>query len=202
RGLLHDAVAAYRQQPGAARLLARHLERLDEPLRVAVAGRLKAGKSTLLNALVGERLAPTDAGECTRVVTWYRNGPIPRVVLHPVSGPPRVLPVRRSDGALRLDLGGTPVDEVDRLAVDWPTTALAPMTLVDTPGVASLTESAGERTKAFVATDEVPAPDALVYLTRQLQPEDLGVLDAFRAATGGADLATTTLVVLSRADEA
>ena len=200
--LLDDAIALYADVPAAAARLRAQRDRLDEPLRVGLVGRVKAGKSTLLNALVGERLAPTDAGECTRVVTWYRNGPIPRVVLHPVSGPPRVLPVRRSDGALRLDLGGTPVDEVDRLAVDWPTTALAPMTLVDTPGVASLTESAGERTKAFVATDEVPAPDALVYLTRQLQPEDLGVLNAFRAATGGADLATTTLLVLSRADEA
>ena len=47
--------------------------RLEEPLRVAIAGRVKAGKSTLLNALVGERLAATDAGECTRVVTWYRH---------------------------------------------------------------------------------------------------------------------------------
>ena len=33
--------------------------------RVAIAGKVKAGKSTLLNALVGEMLAPTDAGECT-----------------------------------------------------------------------------------------------------------------------------------------
>ena len=37
--------------------------RLDEPLRVAIAGKVKAGKSTLLNALVGELLAPTDTGE-------------------------------------------------------------------------------------------------------------------------------------------
>ncbi|MDG2040937.1 MAG: dynamin family protein, partial [Ilumatobacter sp.] len=43
--------------------------RLDEPLRVAIAGKVKAGKSTLLNALVGELLAPTDTGECTKVVT-------------------------------------------------------------------------------------------------------------------------------------
>ncbi|WP_448626182.1 dynamin family protein [Geodermatophilus sp. URMC 64] len=202
RDLLDAALDRYADVPAAAARLRAQRDRLDEPLRVGIVGRVKAGKSTLLNALVGERLAPTDAGECTRVVTWYRNGPIPRVVLHPVTGPPRVLPVHRAEGALRLDLGGTPVAEVNRLAVDWPTTALVPMTLVDTPGVASVTAGAGERTRAFVATDEVPAPDALVYLTRQVQPEDLAVLSAFRSATGGAGLATTTLLVLSRADEA
>ena len=53
--------------------------RLDGPLRVAIAGKVKAGKSTLLNALVGENVAPTDASECTRVVTWYRNGQVYRV---------------------------------------------------------------------------------------------------------------------------
>src|SRR5687768_10475222 len=56
--------------------------RLDEPLRVAIAGKVKAGKSTLLNALVGEELAPTDAGECTRIVTWYVDGIAYRVTLY------------------------------------------------------------------------------------------------------------------------
>ena len=36
----------------------------------------------LLNALVGEPLAPTDEGECTRVVTWYHDGVTYRVTIH------------------------------------------------------------------------------------------------------------------------
>ena len=47
------------------------LRRLSAPLQVAVAGRIKSGKSTLVNALIGRRVAPTDGGECTRLVTRF-----------------------------------------------------------------------------------------------------------------------------------
>ena len=79
---LHEEVRALGQRAAAAyvgrrRSLSstRTLARLDQPLRVAIAGKVNPGKSTLLNALVGDHLAPTDARECTRVVTWYRDGP-------------------------------------------------------------------------------------------------------------------------------
>jgi len=72
RPLLDEAIALYRDDPVGAELETART-RLDEPLRVAIAGKVKAGKSTLLNALVGEDLAPTDAGECTKIVTWYRH---------------------------------------------------------------------------------------------------------------------------------
>jgi hypothetical protein len=72
-GRLCDEAAALVGDGPAARELASLRDALDGPLRVAIAGRVKAGKSTLLNALVGERLAPTDAGECTRLVTTYRE---------------------------------------------------------------------------------------------------------------------------------
>jgi hypothetical protein len=66
---------------------------LDEPLRLAVAGRVKAGKSTLVNALVGRRVAPTKAGECTRVVTWYRYGAPDRAEVRLRTGEVRDLPL-------------------------------------------------------------------------------------------------------------
>ena len=65
RAMLAEATQAYEGTPDHAPLRAM-ARRLDEPLRVAIVGRVKAGKSTLLNALVGERLAATDAGEIGR----------------------------------------------------------------------------------------------------------------------------------------
>jgi len=68
-GRLLRAAAAQATGPRAHAELQELSARLTGPLRLAIAGKIKAGKSTLLNALVGEELAPTDAGECTRIVT-------------------------------------------------------------------------------------------------------------------------------------
>jgi energy-coupling factor transporter ATP-binding protein EcfA2 len=199
RALLDDALEAYRGEPAVAARLAEARRRLDEPLRLALVGRVKSGKSTLLNALVGARIAPTDAGECTRVVTLYRYGATPRVLLHGTDGGSRHLPVRRAGGGLQLELGGTSPEDVASLEVDWPSADLLPATVVDTPGTASLSAGTSARTHAFLAADEGPSgADAVVFLTRQPQPEDLAVLAAFQEATGGR---TATITVLSRADE-
>ena len=71
-------------------------------------GRVKAGKSTLLNALVGEELAPTDAGECTKLVTWYIGGHATQVIAVHKDGRREQRPFSREGGALDVDLGGRP----------------------------------------------------------------------------------------------
>jgi hypothetical protein len=202
RGLLDDAVERYRDVPAVAGRLAAQRRRLDEPLRLALVGRVKSGKSTLLNALVGARVAPTDAGECTRVVTLYRHGATPRVQLHGADGGEWALPVRRADGGLQLDLGGTPAEEVDHLLVEWPAADLLPATVVDTPGISSLSAGTSARTRTFLDAGEGPSgADAVVFLTRQPQPEDVAVLAGFQDDSGAGGAHTTTITVLSRADE-
>ncbi|WP_299488034.1 dynamin family protein [Acaryochloris sp. IP29b_bin.137] len=50
--------------------------------RLVVLGDLKRGKSTLLNALLGERLLPSDVNPCTAVLTVLKHGPQKQVTIH------------------------------------------------------------------------------------------------------------------------
>jgi hypothetical protein len=202
RGLLRRATEAYRDKPETHAWLQRHLERIDEPLRVAIAGKVKAGKSTLLNALVGEQIAPTDAGECTRVVTWYRNAHAPKITMHPLEGIPRPLPIRRHDGRLQIDLDGMAPENLDRLVVDWPSQSLRSLTLIDTPGIASTSTEVSARTATVLTPDDEPTvADAVIYLMRHLHAADIDFLESFRDQGVARATAVNTIAVLSRADE-
>ncbi len=202
RPLVARAVAAYAGTPQEAPLQA-VLDRLDAPLRVAIAGKVKAGKSTLLNALVGERLAPTDEGECTRIVTWYQDGITYRVTLDPHDGAPRQVPFTRDEGAIDVDLQDVPAAAVERLVVEWPTPSLKRMTLIDTPGIASLSTDVSARTEAFLTPEDEKATeaDAVLYLMKHLHSSDVGFLEAFHDEETSQATPVNAIAVLSRADE-
>lgn len=202
RSLLARAAVSL-EDPAALAVVSLASARLAEPLRVAIAGMVKAGKSTLLNAMVGEELAPTDAGECTRVVTWYRDGPAYRVTLALEDGGLEPRPFDRVAGALRISLD-RPLAEVAALNVEVPSRRLRQHTLIDTPGLASLSSDVSQRTYSFLSAedpDAVPQADAVVYLLRHMHGSDLNFLEAFH----GDDLANGSPInaigVLSRADE-
>ncbi|MDQ2662333.1 MAG: dynamin family protein [Actinomycetota bacterium] len=202
RALLDAAIAEYHDDDHALRQLEEHADRLGEPLRVAIAGMVKAGKSTLLNAIIGEEIAPTDAGECTKVITWYRHGATPRITMHLSAGGIRSLPVRREGGQLVIDLGSTSADDVARIEVEWPSKRLEEVTLIDTPGIASLSSEVSARSAAFLTPQETPPEaDAIVYLMRHLHATDLGFLSAFHDTSVGRSATVNAMAVLSRADE-
>jgi hypothetical protein len=204
------------------------LARLDGPLQVAVAGRIKAGKSTLVNALVGRRIAPTDVGECTRLVTRFQYGTVDRLEVVYADGRRTTRPLA-PDGGIPADLG---VDnaEVSHLAAYLPSGLLAGITVIDTPGLGSLDADSVSRTEQLLGTarpkrDQAGAGDghsragtsdeldpvsrlalagaeAVVYVfTQGMRADDTGTLAAFTAATAARDAGpVNALAVLNKAD--
>ena len=189
--------------PEAATSLQETLTRLRGPIRLAFSGKVKAGKSTLLNAIIGEELAPTDAGECTRIVTWYRYSVRPYALLFPVQGEQVECTYRRPGGALEVDLGGYEADSVDHLEIGWPSDRLRNVTLIDTPGIASISTEVSERTHRAMSAESgrVPVADAVLYLLRHTHSADLRFLASFHDDEVAEGTPVNTVGVLSRADE-
>ncbi len=177
--------------------------RLDEPLRVAIAGKIKAGKSTLLNGLVGEELAPTDASECTKIVTWYVDGISYSATLHLENGSEVSTAFSRQSGAIDVDLQGYPAESIKQIVVEWPSSSLTELSLIDTPGIASINNDVSARTLRFVLAepDHESKADAVIYLMRHLHPTDIRFLEAFQDMQVGRTNPINAIGVLSRADE-
>lgn len=207
RAILGGTIQAYRGEPAFRNRpevfyeLDRIGARLNEPIRIALAGTLKAGKSTLLNALVGQDIAPTDATEATRIVTWFRHGPTPKVTANHWGGRHSNVPINHSAG-LTFDFRALNPADVADLDVEWPAEELVETTIIDTPGTSSLTREASERTlRLLVPPDGVPRVDAVVFLLRTLNAADTALLKQIGQLVGGSAGALGIIGVASRADE-
>lgn len=205
---------------GTAAGFAEVLRRLGAPLQVAVAGRLKSGKSTLVNALIGRRVAPTDIGECTRLVTRFQYGTVDRVEVVFTDGRKQVLPFA-ADGMIPAELG-VDIKEVSHIEAYLTNAVLESMTVIDTPGLGSLDAASVSRTEALLGAakrheDEdgegadnlddtsrsaVAGAEAVLYVVTQgVRADDQQALAAFTAATASREAGpVNAIAVLNKAD--
>lgn len=214
---MNDLVAALCDQaaaaltPGPARsAVDRVREKLTDPLWVTVAGGVSSGKSTLVNALLGQRIAAVDAGECTRVVTRFRYDHHERAEVELTDGSTRTLAL--TDGGLPAELG-VPSDQVEQVVVHLSNAGLRRLGIVDTPGLNTVTDRNEERTGDFLGlaaasaggratADSIGRADALVLLMPHLRQSDVEVLGAFRQLYAGTGLsAFNAVAVLSKVDQ-
>ncbi|MFF0471012.1 GTP-binding protein [Micromonospora zamorensis] len=193
-GLLNQAIDLYQGNPRAVGQLRNQVARLEQPLRIAVAGPWRSGKSTVLNALMGEEVAPVERAD--GVFTWYEDGPAPRATAYPAGQPPQELTVVKSATGLRVDLGWDTGDVRD-IVVQWPTRALRQVTLIDTPALPGDVEQGRMPLVERVLRDS----DAVLYLTRDGRDSDLRMLEAGRDGAVGQAAPINVIMVLSRADE-
>lgn len=201
--------------------------KLVEPLRVAVAGSVSSGKSTLVNALLGQRIAAVDAGECTRLVTWFNYDHHERIVVVDRDGTRRTLSFERGY-RIPEDLG-KPAEQIDRVMVYLSNERLEHLSIIDTPGLNTVTEENQAVTELLLgmegrdadesdagtvavtddaskeATDSKGAmveADALVFLMPHVRTTDVEVLQHFNNLFGSSGLAAVNVVgVLSKIDK-
>ena len=173
---------------------------LGEPLRIAFAGRVSMGKSTLVNALLNAPVAPTGDRETTRVVTQFENGEFEHVELSLRDGTSRQA-FLTPEGVLPA---AYPVatEDIRQVTARLPyAPLLRRVTLIDTPGLESVNQEASSRTTEALfsldSRDAVASADALVYLMRTDSAADATAISAFNELTSSDLCALNAVGVLN-----
>lgn len=148
---------------------------------VLTVGEFKRGKSSLLNALIGQRLFPVDTDVATTTVctlSWGETSGAVVLFLPDAEGrqvPPRAIDLAdveryatvQGQAELAAELGLTEADlNVAQIDIIAPIPQLqSGLTLVDTPGVGSLNPAHTAATTGFL-----PEADALLFVASSVQP--------------------------------
>ena len=169
-------------------------EKCQEPLKIVLLGEVKAGKSTLLNALAGAQVSPvnvTEATACILEVSWSREESA--VLLRrrgaPTTGSPveifELLSKHQNDQAFFADC--------EAVKITRPLPRLKQLLLVDTPGLATLTEQNSAKTQRYFQQ-----ADVVLWV---LNANYLGQSDTNDELRAVAKMGKPIVAVLNRIDE-
>ncbi|WP_298706784.1 dynamin family protein [uncultured Veillonella sp.] len=152
-------VAGHKHILGDVEALERAMEK--DFFRVVVLGEFKRGKSTFINALLGEDILPTDVLPETAIITnlLYATEPRLQVVYKNKTIEEKPLTAEAmAQFSAQADTQYT--DTIDYIKVGYPLDLLKPkICLVDTPGVADLEESRSDITYGYL-----PRANGVIFL--------------------------------------
>lgn len=133
------------------------ITRLNQPLRVAVVGAIKAGKSTLINALLRENLLFTGQLETTYNVCWFKYADTPSISIFFKNGRKEHYSIKELEAwaTKNRHLGNNHVDNVKYIEIFYPSDTLKLMELIDTPGLNSFHKLDSENTLRFLGAQRV-----------------------------------------------
>lgn len=144
-----------------AEALTESRRRLDsDTFRLMVIGEFKRGKSTLINAMLGQAVLPAKVAPCTGVVTVLRYGEAPGAVLYPRAGEPQTVPIEALRSAVVIDDDGEARrSEYARAEVTFPLPLLRNnVEILDSPGLNE------HEVRTEVALEYLPRADALIWV--------------------------------------
>ena len=181
---LADALSAYpflRQKENELRAVA---DNLQSPFNVAIFGRMKTGKSSLINALIGKRLAITGVEEATATInrlTYAGSERLNQFTVHWQDAQPETFQLER----LQQDWSGKTPEVLERISrTAWlelysDAPILRDIHITDTPGTGATAEEHEVIAKQFINGQSA---DALLYVFSPTGREsDEADLKAFRA---------------------
>lgn len=130
----------------------------EERFHLVVLGEFNHGKTTFVNALLGESVLPMGVTPTTAVIHHIEHGATPQAIA--VSEEGEVREIALGDLPQYVVEGGADRDDVRYVEVTYPASLLEEgVVLVDTPGVNDLNEQRAEITYGYI-----PRADAVIFL--------------------------------------
>jgi GTPase SAR1 family protein len=191
---------------------------VNQPCVVAVVGQVKAGKSSFINAFLGEDLAKVGTTETTATINYFRYGKIDSN--KPVRCFWRGGPDEYVDRTFVDNLQGNDIetlrraDGIDHLEYYLLNPHLQHITLVDTPGTGAVVKEHQNRTAEFMHLEQQlrerhnaetqhigSKADAVIYLISSTAREtDRAFLEEFQQVTQGQSRAFNAIGVMAKID--
>ncbi len=167
---------------GVERAMARVVaarERLARPLTIATMGEFSAGKSTFVNALLGEAVAPMGVLPTTTTINVFRRGTGGGARVHYRDG--RIGMIERGDVQEFLHgLDDTEAQRIRHMEIERTGTRMGDAAVVDTPGLNALDEYHEQVAREFL--DEADAVVWVFSATRSGAASEVGMLTELRAS--------------------
>ncbi|WP_320044392.1 dynamin family protein [uncultured Desulfobacter sp.] len=167
-------------------------EQLYQPMRVAVVGKIKTGKSTLMNALLGEKIVATGNKELTFNVNWLKYAENQSICVHfKDDAPPEFHSMEQLESLTRRNEARKDfLLRIKYLEVFYPNNVLKSFHLIDTPGLESFFVDDSKNTMDFLGlspanVDEATqsaarGADAVLFLFNQsLANTDQSLMEEF-----------------------
>lgn len=183
--------------------------RLDEPLRVAVVGMMKAGKSTFMNALLGSNILCTGNVETTYTVGWFQYAPRPSLTICFRDGTREEAPFGDLEkwSVRAYEKENPRIHDVQYLIIHYPSEVLRELEFIDTPGLNSVYGTDAQNTLEFLSIQgsedtlyEASRADAVIYaFSRSAAGYDKEILDAFHQG-GGTSSPINSIGILTKVD--
>ena len=132
------------------------LNKCYQPLKIALIGEVKAGKSTLINALAGGEVSPTDTTEATAAILKISYGKEKSATIHFIDGTKNIGTPEEIFEILRDKQNDQEYFcKCDFVEIILPLPQLMKIDIVDTPGLLTLTEQNSSRTQNYFQKADV-----------------------------------------------
>lgn len=174
------------------------IDKLDEPMQLAIIGKISSSKSTLVNAILGkDELMSTGQKEVTYNVGWLKYGKSDSdIIIHYKDNRPPCKRSRKEFERLSVDSDHAEIDNISFIETFDDSEILKDINIIDTPGLDAKREKDSQNTLDFISKVR---PDAVVMLFTHAVAES--VLDVVRQFNTGSSFNPLNAIgILSKID--